>query len=204
MTETSPVTHFTPEDPAFVRHGSCGLLVPNTECRIVHVETRRDVEKGEQGELLIRGPQVMKGYLNNPDATAQAIDIDGWLQTGDVGHVDADGFYFIVDRLKEFIKYKGFQVAPAELEGVLLTHPAVADCAVIPMANEEAGEVPKAFVVTRADVTSEQLMAYVAGKVASFKKVRSVEFIEKIPKSPSGKILRRELIALERSRIVRS
>ena len=204
MTETSPVTHFTPEDPAFVRHGSCGLLVPSTECRIVNVETRRDVETGEQGELLIRGPQVMKGYLNNPEATSQAIDADGWLRTGDVGSVDADGFYYIVDRLKEFIKYKGFQVAPAELEGVLLTHPAVADCAVIPMADEEAGEIPKAFVVTRQDVTSEELMRFVASKVASFKKVRSVEFIEKIPKSPSGKILRRELIAFERSRAARS
>jgi acyl-CoA synthetase (AMP-forming)/AMP-acid ligase II len=200
MTEASPVTHFTPEDPAFVRHGSCGLLVPNTECRIVHLETKQDVEIGAQGELLIRGPQVMKGYLNNPDATAQAIDDDGWLHTGDVGYVDADGFYFIVDRLKEFIKYKGFQVAPAELESVLLAHPAVADCAVIPMADAEAGEIPKAFVVARHDVTSGELMEYVAGLVAPFKKVRSVEFIAKIPKSASGKILRRELIALERSR----
>jgi acyl-CoA synthetase (AMP-forming)/AMP-acid ligase II len=200
MTETSPVTHFTPEDPAFARHGSCGLLVPDTECRIVHLETRKDVDAGEQGELLIRGPQVMQGYLNNPEATGQAIDDDGWLHTGDVGFVDADGFYFIVDRLKEFIKYKAFQVAPAELEGVLLAHPAVADCAVIPMADAEAGEIPKAFVVTRHDVTSEELMAYVAGIVAPFKKVRSVEFVAKIPKSASGKILRRELIALERSR----
>jgi acyl-CoA synthetase (AMP-forming)/AMP-acid ligase II len=204
MTEASPVTHFTPEDPAFARAGSCGLLVPNTECRIVHLETGKDVGTGEHGELLIRGPQVMLGYLNNPAATAQAIDDDGWLHTGDVGYVDADGFFFIVDRLKEFIKYKGFQVAPAELEGVLLTHRAVADCAVIPMADAEAGEVPKAFVVTRHDVTCDELMAYVAGAVAPFKKVRCVEFIAKIPKSPSGKILRRELIALERSRAVRS
>jgi len=204
MTEASPVTHFTPEDPALARPGSCGLLVPNTECRIVQLETRQDAGTGEQGELLIRGPQVMLGYLNNPDATAQAIDSDGWLHTGDVGFADADGFFFIVDRLKEFIKYKGFQVAPAELEGVLLTHAAVADCAVIPMADVEAGEIPKAFVVTRHDVTSEELMEYVAGVVASFKKVRCVEFIAKIPKSPSGKILRRELIALERSRAVRS
>lgn len=201
MTEASPVTHFTPEDPAFARSGSCGLLVPNTECRVVNLETKESVALGEHGELLIRGPQVMQGYLNNPDATAQAIDDDGWLHTGDVGYADADGFFYIVDRLKEFIKYKGFQVAPAELEGVLLTHAAVADCAVIPMADAEAGEIPKAFVVTRHDVTCEELMEYVAGIVASFKKVRSVEFIAKIPKSPSGKILRRELIALERSRM---
>jgi acyl-CoA synthetase (AMP-forming)/AMP-acid ligase II len=203
MTEASPVTHFTPEDPAFVRHGSCGLLVPNTECRIIHLETKEDVEPGEHGEILIRGPQVMLGYLNSPEATAQAIDEDGWLHTGDVGFADADGFFYIVDRLKEFIKYKGFQVAPAELESVLLTHAAVLDCAVIPMVNAEAGEIPKAFVVMRHDVTCEELMEYVAGIVASFKKVRSVEFIEKIPKSPSGKILRRELIALERSRAVK-
>jgi acyl-CoA synthetase (AMP-forming)/AMP-acid ligase II len=204
MTEASPVTHFTPEDPAFVRHGSCGMLVPGTECRIVNIETKHDVPLGEHGELLIRGPQVMRGYLNNPDASAQAVDDDGWLHTGDVGYADADGFFYIVDRLKEFIKYKGFQVAPAELEGILLTHAAVADCAVIPMADADAGEIPKAFVVMRHEVTSEELIAYVAGVVASFKKVRSVEFIEKIPKSPSGKILRRELIALERSRAARS
>jgi acyl-CoA synthetase (AMP-forming)/AMP-acid ligase II len=201
MTEAAPATHFTPEDRESARSGSCGLLVPNTECRIIHMETRKDVATGEHGELLIRGPQIMQGYLNNPEATAQAIDDDGWLHTGDVGYADTDGFFFIVDRLKEFIKYKGFQVAPAELEAVLLTHAAVADCAVIPMADAEAGEVPKAFVVMRHDVTSEELMEYVAGVVASFKKVRSVEFIEKIPKSPSGKILRRELIALERSRL---
>jgi acyl-CoA synthetase (AMP-forming)/AMP-acid ligase II len=204
MTEASPVTHFTPEDPAFARSGSCGLLVPCTECRIVGLETKKDVALGEHGELLIRGPQIMQGYLNNPDATAQAVDDDGWLHTGDVGYADADGFFYIVDRLKEFIKYKGFQVAPAELEALLLTHAAVADCAVIPMADAEAGEIPKAFVVTRHDVTSEELMEYVAAVVASFKKVRSVEFISKIPKSPSGKILRRELIALERSRAVKS
>ena len=204
MTEASPVTHFTPEDPEFARGGSCGLLVPNTECRVVDLMTGKDADTGEQGELFIRGPQVMLGYLNNPEASAQAVDADGWLHTGDVGYADADGFFYIVDRLKEFIKYKGYQVAPAELEGILLTHAAVADCAVIPMADADAGEIPKAFIVTRHDVSSEELMAYVAGIVASFKKVRSVEFIEKIPKSPSGKILRRELIALERSRIVRS
>jgi acyl-CoA synthetase (AMP-forming)/AMP-acid ligase II len=204
MTEASPVTHFTPEDPAFARSGSCGLLVPNTECRIVDLLTKEDAAPGERGELLIRGPQVMLGYLNNPEASAQAVDEDGWLHTGDVGYADAEGFFYIVDRLKEFIKYKGYQVAPAELEGILLTHAAVADCAVIPMADADAGEIPKAFIVMRHDVTSEELMAYVAGIVASFKKVRSVEFIAKIPKSPSGKILRRELIALERSRIVRS
>ena len=200
MTEASPVTHFTPDDPALVRHGSCGMLVPNTECRVVHLETKLDVRTGEHGELLIRGPQIMLGYLDNAEATAQAIDEDGWLHTGDVGYADADGYFFIVDRLKEFIKYKGYQVAPAELEAVLLTHPSVADAAVIPVKDDDAGEIPKAFIVARGDVSAEELMSFVSGLVAGFKKVRAVEFIEKIPKSASGKILRRELITRERSR----
>lgn len=121
MTEASPVTHFTPTDRALVRHGSAGLVIPNTEVRVVHLEGRHDCGPNEQGELLIRGPQIMKGYLNNDEATANAIDADGWLHTGDVGYADADGFFFIVDRLKEFIKYKAYQVAPAELEALLLT-----------------------------------------------------------------------------------
>jgi acyl-CoA synthetase (AMP-forming)/AMP-acid ligase II len=202
MTETSPVTHFTPEDPALARPGSAGLLVANTECRIVDIETKADVAPGERGELLVRGPQVMLGYLNHPEATAASIDADGWLHTGDVCYADADGFFFIVDRLKEFIKYKGYQVAPAELEAVLLTHPAVGDAAVIPAADESAGEIPKAFVVRKGECTATELMDYVAELVAPYKKVRAVEFVEKIPKSASGKILRRELIALERSRSV--
>lgn len=200
MTETSPVTHFTPAERAMVRHGSCGLLVANTEVRILDLETRRDVGVGERGELLMRGPQVMKGYLGNPTATAEAIDADGWLHTGDVGYADADGYFYIVDRLKEFIKYKAYQVAPAELEALLLTHPAVADAAVIPKADEEGGEIPKAFVVKRSELTADEIMAWVAARVAPYKKVRAVEFIEKVPKSASGKILRRELIAAERAK----
>ncbi len=200
MTEASPVTHFTPNDPALVRHGACGLVVPSTEVRVVDLKTRQDVGMGELGELYIRGPQIMKGYLNAPEATAEAIDREGWLHTGDVGYADAEGFFYIVDRLKEFIKYKGYQVAPAELEALLLTHPAVADAAVIPKADAEAGEVPKAFVVKRSDVTAEEIMAFVAERVAAYKKVRVVEFIEKVPKSASGKILRRELIAAERAK----
>jgi acyl-CoA synthetase (AMP-forming)/AMP-acid ligase II len=178
------------------------LLVSNTECRIVDLESRQDVPLGERGELLIRGPQVMAGYLNQPEATAQAVDGDGWLHTGDVGYADADGFFYVVDRLKEFIKFKGFQIAPAELEAILLTHPNVADVAVIPLADEKAGEVPKAFVVPKGDVTAGELMSFVASRVAPFKKVRVVEFVEQIPKSPSGKILRRELIASERGKRV--
>ncbi|HVT40705.1 MAG TPA: 4-coumarate--CoA ligase family protein [Gemmatimonadaceae bacterium] len=200
MTEASPVTHFTPNDPALIRSGSCGLLIPNTECRVVDLQTGKDLGAGQHGELLIRGPQIMAGYLNQPAATAEVLDSDGWLHSGDVGYADADGYFFIVDRLKEFIKYKGYQVAPAELEAVLLTHPAVADVAVIPAADAEAGEIPKAFVVARRDVGVEELIAFVAAVVAPFKKVRAIEFIERIPKSPSGKILRRELIARDRAK----
>jgi len=122
------------------------------------------------------------------------LDPDGWLHTGDLGYVDADGYLYVVDRVKELIKYKGLQVAPAELEAVLLSHPAVADAAVVRSADEEAGEVPKAFVVTRSPLTAEQVMAYVAERVAPFKKVRRVEFVDEIPKAPSGKILRRVLL----------
>jgi acyl-CoA synthetase (AMP-forming)/AMP-acid ligase II len=202
MTEASPVTHFSPEDPALVLHGSCGMLVPNTECRVVDLESKQDVGMGERGELLIRGPQLMHGYLNNPDASAEALDADGWLHTGDVGYAVESGHFFIVDRLKEFIKYKGFQVAPAELEGLLLTHADIADAAVIPCADEEAGEVPKAFVVLRPGTTMEPdaLMHWVSQRVAAYKKVRRVEFTDKIPKSASGKILRRELILRERAK----
>ena len=202
MTEASPVTHLIPPLRAEARHGSCGLIIANCEVRVVHLETRQDVGAGESGELLIRGPNIMKGYLNNPEATAHAIDADGWLHTGDVGYADADGYFFIVDRLKEFIKYNAYQVAPAELEAVLLTHPAIADAAVIPKADKESGEIPKAFVVKRSEISAEEIMAYVADRVAPYKKIRAVEFIEKVPKSASGKILRRELIVAERAKTV--
>jgi len=193
MTEASPVTHATSEEPGRCRPGTVGELVPNTECRIVDIATGQDLGPGHDGELWIRGPQVMKGYHDNPDATAATIDADGWLHTGDIGHADADGYFRVVDRLKELIKYKAWQVPPAELEAVLLTHPAVADAAVIGVPDAEAGELPKAFVVRKGEVTADELMAFVAAKVAPYKKVRAVEFIDVIPKSPSGKILRRLL-----------
>ena len=155
---------------------------------------------GEQGEVWIRGPQVMTGYLNNPEATAAMLDADGWLHTGDIGSVDADEYLHVVDRLKELIKYKGFQVAPAELEGLLLTHPAVADAAVIPCPDVESGEVPKALVVLKGSVTPDELMAFVNQQVSPYKKIRQLEVVDQIPKSPSGKILRRILVEQERSR----
>jgi acyl-CoA synthetase (AMP-forming)/AMP-acid ligase II len=199
MTEASPVTHLVPDELAGQMPGSIGRLVPNTACRVVDVATGQDAPASEPGELWIHGPQVMRGYLNNPEATARTIDAQGWLRTGDVGRVDEEGAFFIVDRVKELIKYKGYQIAPAELEALLLTHPAIADAAVIPVPDEQAGEVPKAFVVTSGPITPEEVTAFVAERVAPYKKVRAVELVEEIPKSPSGKILRRLLIDRERA-----
>ncbi len=199
LTETSPTTHSVPDELAGQMPGSIGPPVPNTECRIVDVVTGEDAPAGQPGELCIRGPQVMKGYLNNPQATARTIDRDGWLHTGDVARIEPDGSVRIVDRIKELIKYKGYQIAPAELEAVLLTHPAIADAAVIALPDAEAGEVPKAFVAASNSITPEEIMEFVAEHVAPYKRVRAVEIVEKIPKSPSGKILRRVLIERERT-----
>jgi len=193
LTETSPATHTTSDLPEKNKYGSIGQPLSNTECRVVDLATGTDVTPGQDGEIWVRGPQVMRGYLNCPEATRATIDDEGWLHTGDIGHADADGDFFIVDRLKELIKYKGMQVAPAELEALLLTHPAVADAAVVPLKEEAAGEIPRAFVVLKAPATADELMAYVAERVASYKKIRRLDFIEAIPKSPSGKILRRLL-----------
>jgi acyl-CoA synthetase (AMP-forming)/AMP-acid ligase II len=198
LTEASPVvtTNFnTPEGP---RPGSVGVPLPNTEMRVVDPATGVDVGRGETGELLCRGPQVMKGYLNAPEATAQMIDQDGWLHTGDLGTIDERGYVYIVDRVKELIKYKGLQVAPAELEALLISHPAVSDAAVVRSPDEEAGEVPKAFVVAATPVDAEELMAYVAERVAPHKKIRRLEFVDEIPKAASGKILRRVLMERDR------
>ena len=200
MTETSPVTHMI-RPGGENRPGSIGRELDDTECRIVDVETSDDVAEGERGELWIRGPQVMAGYLNNDEATAATIDTDGWLHTGDIAVRDSEGFYFIVDRLKELIKYKGFQVPPAELEAILINHSDVADCAVIGVPDEDAGEIPKAFVVPAggSELDHDALMAYVAEQVSPQKKVRLVEEIDEIPKSASGKILRRVLMDREAS-----
>jgi acyl-CoA synthetase (AMP-forming)/AMP-acid ligase II len=196
LTETSPVTHCIPASGG--RSGSIGPPLPNTECRIVDPESGEDVAQGERGELWIRGPQVMKGYLNNDEATAATIDDEGWLHTGDIAVVGDDGDFEIVDRLKELIKYKGFQVPPAELEALLITHPKVQDVAVIGVADEEAGELPKAYIVPGENVDHDELMAWVGERVAPQKKIRLIEEIDEIPKSPSGKILRRKLVERER------
>jgi 4-coumarate--CoA ligase len=193
MTELSPVSHATPEGD--FRPGTSGITVPNTEIRIIDPATGEDRGVGEEGELWVRGPQVMKGYLNNPDATRHTIDDDGWLHTGDVAVVDDHHHVSIVDRVKELIKYKGFQVPPAELEALIVSHPKVLDVAVIGIPDVEAGELPKAFVVAAPEsgLTAEELQEYVAEHVSSYKRIRQVEFVDEIPKSPSGKILRRML-----------
>jgi acyl-CoA synthetase (AMP-forming)/AMP-acid ligase II len=191
MTELSPVSHLIPESAP--RVGAGGLVVRNTEVKIIDIDTGRELGPHQRGEIWVRGPQVMRGYLNRPEATAETITPDGWLKTGDIGYADEDGYFYIVDRLKELIKVKAYQVAPAELEALLVTHPAVADAAVIGVPDAEAGELPKAFIVPRGAADSDEIMAFVAERVAPYKKVRLIEFIDQIPKSASGKILRRVL-----------
>jgi acyl-CoA synthetase (AMP-forming)/AMP-acid ligase II len=199
MTEVSGATHAGSCLPGKIKPTSGGTVLPNTECVVIDLETGQAVGRGQQGEVWVRGPLIMQGYLGQAGATAATIDEDGWLHTGDVGYVDEDGDVFIVDRVKELIKYKGLQVAPAELEAILLGHPNVADAAVIPSPDEEAGEVPKAFVVLKTPTPAEEIMAFVAARVAPHKKIRKLQFIDAIPKSASGKILRRNLVEEERA-----
>jgi acyl-CoA synthetase (AMP-forming)/AMP-acid ligase II len=202
MTELSPGTHLVPVDrQTEAPPGTVGRMTPSTEARLVSVETGEDVGVGEEGEIWIRGPQRMKGYFGRPEETDTMIDADGWLHTGDIGVVDTDGWWFVVDRVKELIKYKGYQVAPAELEAVLLTSPDVADAAVIGVYDERGDEVPKAFVVRApgSTATEDDVLAFVAEHTAPYKRVRRIEFIDAVPKSASGKILRRELRDRERA-----
>lgn len=193
LTETSPVTHV---DSIPVTKGSVGKLVPNTLCKIVCPTTEKELENiGDVGELCVKGPQVMKGYLHNQKATDDLIK-DGWLYTGDCGYFKENGAFVITDRLKELIKYKGFQVAPAELEDLLLNHPGIQDAAVIGMPDDEAGELPRAYIVKKPDqdVSAGEISHYVENNAAPYKKLRGgVQFIDAIPKAPSGKILRRLL-----------
>lgn len=205
MTELSPVSHMNPSDPSKIVSGSIGYLIANQEAKIVDPVTGKELGVEEEGELWVRGPNVMKGYLNRPDATAETIDKDGFLHTGDVAKVDKNGYFYITDRLKELIKVKGLQVAPAELEAYLLTHPAVADSAVIGVPDERAGEAPKAFVTikpgfTKDEKLAKEIIAFIEKKVAPHKRLRGgIEFMDVIPKSPSGKILRRILKDLQKA-----
>lgn len=203
LTEASPLTHSQARDPELVRVGSIGFLTHNTEQKIVDIETgTQELAQGEQGELLIRGPQVMQGYWHAPEETARALQADGWLHTGDVAYVDEDGYTYIVDRKKEMIKYHGFGVAPAELEALLLEHPSILDSAVIGVPDDEAGQLIKGIVVVKPGVplTTEDVLTFANGKLAGYKRIHFIEFIDTIPKTASGKILRRELQDREKTR----
>ena len=193
MTEVSGGTHIAPDDGPD-RPDSIGPALPGVECRIVDPGTGAELPPGQAGELLVRAAGAMRGYLGDPGATAATIDAAGWVHTGDIVTAGQDGWFHVADRVKELIKYKGYQVAPAELEAVLLTHPVVADAAVVRKPDAMAGEVPKAFVVLTAPATAQELMAWVAERVAGYKRVRQVEFTDSIPRSPAGKILRRLLV----------
>lgn len=200
MTELSPVSHATPFDDPAMSPGSIGVAVPNVEFKVVDTETGKEIDavsdgRTAPGELLVRSPGVMAGYLGNEKATKETIESDGFLHTGDIVEVGPKGEVYVVDRLKELIKYKGYQVPPAELEAILLTHPAVADSAVVAHPDEEAGEIPRAFVVLQSGkvASPEEIMSYCAEKVAPHKKIRMLEFIDEVPKSASGKILRKDL-----------
>jgi len=200
LTEASPVTHLNPVDQGPIKLDSVGVSVPNQEQKIVDLETgERELDVGEIGELYVKGPHIMKGYWKAPEETARALH-DGWLATGDIARIDREGYVYIVDRKKEMIKYKGFAVAPAEVEAILFQHAAVADCAVIAKPDPEAGEIPKALVILRPgeEVAPEALMEFVESRVAGYKKIREVEFVTSIPKTASGKVLRRVLIEAER------
>ncbi|EFJ19994.1 hypothetical protein SELMODRAFT_268211 [Selaginella moellendorffii] len=179
--------------------GSAGLLTANHEAKVMDVDAGKPLPPHSRGELWLRGPCIMQSYLNNPAATAATIDPEGWLHTGDIGYFDDDGFLFIVDRLKELIKYKGFQVAPAELEALLLAHPGIADAAVIPYPDDDAGEIPLACVVRGSgeegkSLSKDEVMDFIARQVASHKRIRAVTFVPSIPKSATGKILRKDLL----------
>ncbi|KAL1193187.1 4-coumarate--CoA ligase-like 2 [Cardamine amara subsp. amara] len=203
LTESTAIaaSMFTKEESK--RYGASGLLAPNVEAKIVDLDTGRVLGVNQTGELWLRSPTVMKGYFKNEEATASTIDSEGWLKTGDLCYIDSEGFVFVVDRLKELIKCNGYQVAPAELEALLLAHPEIADAAVIPIPDLKAGQYPMAYVVRKAacNLSESEIMGFVAKQVSPYKRIRKVTFLASIPKNPSGKILRRELIKLTTSKL---
>jgi acyl-CoA synthetase (AMP-forming)/AMP-acid ligase II len=204
MTEASPVTHVGYLEPELYHPDSIGHPLAQTECRVIGAEnllapaqSAVEVPTGEPGELVMRGPQFMRGYWKEPDATA-AVVRDGWYWSGDIVTRDAEGFYRVVDRRKEMIKYKGFPVAPAEVEAVLLEHPAVRECGVVGRPDADAGEIPVAFIALREGFVTgkkmeDELCGFVADRLTRYKQPREVHFVEVVPKTASGKILRREL-----------
>ncbi|XP_070179808.1 probable 4-coumarate--CoA ligase 1 [Littorina saxatilis] len=202
MTETSPATHTAPLTGW--KYGSVGVPLPNTQSKVIDIDFGTEVGPNREGEVVVKGPQVMLGYLNVPTATQQAFTPDGWLRTGDIGYYDDEGHYFIVDRLKDIIKYKGYQISPVYLESVLLGHPNVGEVAVVGVpAAGEVGELATAWVVLKEQASSQQLLQYVHARVAPYRQLRGgVEIVPSIPKSPSGKILRRHIRQeiVERSR----
>jgi acyl-CoA synthetase (AMP-forming)/AMP-acid ligase II len=195
LTETSGAIS-VPRRPGGTRLGTVGTLLPNTELCVVHPDRGELLPAGETGELHARGPQTMLGYLNRPDATAEMITTDGWVRTGDLGHVDRDGNIVVVDRLKELIKVNAFQVAPAEVEAVIVGHPSVADVAIVGAPDERTGETPVAYVVANREVEPECLQAWIDERLAPYKRPSAIHFVDDLPRTPSGKLLRRQLRSL--------
>jgi len=203
LTESTGLGASTDNEEESRHYGSVGMLAPNTEAKIVDLDSGTPLPPNKNGELWLCGPIVMKGYFNNPEATTSALDKDGWLRTGDLCYIDDKGYFFVVDRLKELIKYKAYQVAPAELEALLLSHPEIADAAVIPFQDKEVGQVPMAYIVRKPGSTLSEtnVTDFVAQQAAPYKKVRRVAFVREIPKTTSGKILRKDLIKLATSKL---
>lgn len=203
LTESTGIGASTDSLEESRRYGTAGMLSPSMEGKIVDPESGKALPVNNTGELWLRGPTIMKGYFSNEEATASTLDSDGWLRTGDLCYIDEDGFIFVVDRLKELIKYKGYQVPPAELEALLLTHPDISDAAVIPFPDKEVGQFPMAYVVrkTGSTISASAVMDFIAKQVAPYKRIRRVAFVASIPKNPSGKILRKDLIKLATSKL---